>query len=422
MLSLLALLVQQPVLQAATPPVVTQRIEDDSRAFSVKIRPGVVQPGETVRVVIEVSDKLAQAHPVYGSRKPVETASVRAFLFNAPAVGSKPKTPTWPTWPTWIEGRLAVALPDAGSYGVSFTPSSTGAHTLLVQGTADGKGFGFSVLVAVGQWPIALGTAVAAAPAKLPEPQSANLAAGKALCAQHCKQDIETAFPHGAPPAWLSAPTGLLTEDGALLELLAGASATSLDAIQQHELLAYLRTLHTNLRELFPQAAALLAQELTISEHGQKRLKEVGAAVDEKTARGTVLVPYAGPPGPVRLISGGDLVGRDELDPKARLGFLLFFELDDDQEPVELTLALGREPTYPILAASARNRLGHDAAALNKDLKTFVGSGRFNDPKSLRGSARLSNVLLPLYLRAAELATTYYAEERELTAFDGAFE
>ena len=85
-------------------------------------------------------------------------------------------------------------------------------------------------------------------------------------------------------------------------------------------------------------------------------------------------------------------------------------------------MALGLENKYPILRLQARSDKGRPDAKLNKQLSSFVGQGKFNDPRSLRrGHKGLRRKLTPIYLRAAELATMYYANEREFTAFDDEF-
>ncbi|MCK5690074.1 hypothetical protein KAI87_12430, partial [Myxococcota bacterium] len=60
--------------------------------------------------------------------------------------------------------------------------------------------------------------------------------------------------------------------------------------------------------------------------------------------------------------------------------------------------------------------------SINKNLKRYVGQGRFNDKRSLKGgSSSLRKKLVPVFLRAAEFGTMYFSAEREFTAFDSEF-
>ena len=89
----------------------------------------------------------------------------------------------------------------------------------------------------------------------------------------------------------------------------------------------------------------------------------------------------------------------------------------------ELGMALGREPTYPIKGLLARAATGSRSSSYNRELKSLVGQGKFNDPRSLKkGSSNMRRKMTPIYLRAAELATMYYSDERDFTAFDDAFD
>ena len=81
----------------------------------------------------------------------------------------------------------------------------------------------------------------------------------------------------------------------------------------------------------------------------------------------------------------------------------------------------------PIVGSQSKSCLGPRCSAgwlgqqedSGPDLARLKGQGRFNDARSLRkGSSSMRKKMLPIYLRAAELATAYYSDERDFTAFD----
>ena len=114
-----------------------------------------------------------------------------------------------------------------------------------------------------------------------------------------------------------------------------------------------------------------------------------------------------------------DRVERGNLKRKDKLGYVVFMKDSKDARFYEVGVALGLEPSYPIVAVKTRAEDGKVQNSLNKQLRSFRGQGRFNDPRSLRrGPRSLQSTILPMYLTAAELATMYYANEREFSEFD----
>jgi len=138
--------------------------------------------------------------------------------------------------------------------------------------------------------------------------------------------------------------------------------------------------------------------------------------------------PAASPSAPSGVTVAASLGAGGEMGLDQGKAGLLELELAGgwEHEPTrlrpELALALGKEPIYQILAIAARDGRGHTDGAFQKQLKTFVHQGQFNDAKSLKkGAPQLQPRLMPVYFKAAELATMYYADEREFTAFDDEF-
>src|SRR5262249_11012316 len=108
-----------------------QKLEGQSQklGYRVKVRPGVPDAGATVSLEIELAELLATAHPVYGKRRPLDDAQLRVILVAPTDPKAKKKTTAW------AEAHKAVKLPDAGTYGVSFTAPTAGIYGLYLRGT-----------------------------------------------------------------------------------------------------------------------------------------------------------------------------------------------------------------------------------------------------------------------------------------------
>jgi hypothetical protein len=286
-------------------------------------------------------------------------------------------------------------------------------------------------LVSFGVWPMPEGTKLEDAPLPAPrdEPEAklGDLAHGKALCAARCRTDIEGALPKDAAPTFLRSDFAAGLSDDELLKAVLKPEASQLTPLERNNILFYLHGLHLRITDFFPDADAVIAQTFTINEHGKKRLLEtLNLTLSDAEAVAKVFVAYkAGDKaatGPA-LVEYGDRVSRDRLKRRNKLGYLVFVEIPKEPKAKELAIALSREPVYAISDMRARDSQGQLDPALNKQLKTFVGEGKFNDAKSLKkGAAALQSKILPIYLRTAELATMFYAAEREFTEFDAEFD
>ncbi len=415
-ISALAMAAEPPPAAPATPKPPVRKLEQSGEklGYKLKVRPGVPDAGATFAVEIELSELLANPHPTYGKRRPIDDADLRVILVAPAPEGKKGKAA-----PAWAEAHTTTKLADAGVYAATFTPPSSGVYGLYLRGSTTAGPIEYNGALAVGVWP----ADEAKFPA-LPNPEPAvlpgDLAAGRALCEARCKKDVPAALPKGAPPSFLESGFAAAMDNAALLRAVVG-DVTGLDVMAQANLAAHLRTLHVHIPELFPNAEVVLAQSFTINSYGKDRLAEHKITPTDAQATGTVFVVYKGK-GPLRVVRYDDRVARDHLKREDRLGYVLFLDLPGDPKATELALALGPEPTYPIVKLLARDASGGRDAGLNKSLQAFVGLGKFNDPKSLaKGPKGLADKLLPVYLRAAELATMYYADEREFTAFDDEF-
>ncbi len=411
-----AALAQAPAA-APVPKPALRKAEASSASigYRLKMRPGVGEPGTTVMVEIELAQLLTESDPTFGKRKPIDDADLRVILV-APPAKKGGKTPAW------IAAHEAVRLADSGTYGVTFTPPTAGIYGLYLRGdTKDAGALDQGFVFPVGIWPVADDAPFPALPSPEPAATAGNFAHGKAVCAERCKQDHEAALPKNAVPSYLRSDVAEALSDDELLSTF--LNDTSLDPMERADVLYYLRGLHTSVRELFPKAAAVLAHSFTINQYGKERLAEHKLKLTDEEATATVFTVFGGEAGeqPVR-VGYNDRVERDRLTKGGKLGYVVFLSLPKEKNAYELAIAVGVEPNYPVVKMIGRAQTGARDASLNKLLGSFAGLGKFNDPKSLlRGPAGLREQVLPVYLRAAELATMYYADEREFTAFDAEF-
>ncbi|MBI5511585.1 MAG: hypothetical protein HY903_22745 [Deltaproteobacteria bacterium] len=394
--------------------------ESDKIAYVVTTRPPVPDAGTTFEVEANLYEILATPDPVDGTRRPISDADVRAYLVGA-GEGAKGKKPTH----GWLQGHRAQPLADAGTYGFTFTPPKPGVYALYLRGKTENAGsIDFVTPLAIGVWPIPEDSPTPPLPAPEPKVTLGNLPHGKALCEARCKKDIPGALPKGGAPEFLRSDFAAALDDDGLLKATLD-DGPALSAMERIDVLAYLRTLHWGVTELFPEARAFVAKEFTVNDHGKERIAEtLKVNLDDADLTGVVFVAYKldGHHPVAKFIKYDDRVARDQLSRKNKLGYVVFLSIPKDNRAVELAVALGKEPVYPIVALHARDAKSRTDYDLNRALKTFVGQGHFNDPKSLKkGAAALQAKMIPIYFRAAELTTMYYADEREFTAFDDEF-
>jgi hypothetical protein len=395
-------------VRTSTPAILPVNGEAEGVVYRFKMRPGVPKPGETLTVQLSLTEKQDKPHPTYGLSRPMAGANLQATLVAPDG--------------RWSDARVGLALRDAGAYGFTFTAQTEGIYSLFLSGVWEGKRLGHHIAVPIGQWPIPENVQLPPLPKKPPTPTPADLVHGRALCANVCRTDLVAGLPPAKPPEFLDSAFATALGDDALLRAVGNDQVGGLDEVAHHDLVTYLRGLHVPVRELVPAAAAYMAAELTIDKHGLRRLAETAKLeLGEEQATGTVFIVFRGVGGSAaRIVDFADRVARAELKVADKLGYVIFVHVPGRKEAHELGLALGLEPTYEIKGILARDAAGVVGGAFNRELKRYIGKGRFNEPRSL-GGGNLAAFLTPVYLRAAELATAYYAEEREFTAFDNAF-
>ncbi len=415
-----------PAAVAPAPPrCQTERHKVGKIEYRLFVKPCAPKPGAAMEIEAELSEILEFPDPTWGTRKPLADADLRAILVNVddakPAKAKKVKKSA----PVRL-GRAAVRLGDPGRYGFTFS-ADEGVYAVHLRGTSKTAGaISGGTVVSFGVWPLPEGFDRNNPPPLTgdePALEIGDMQNGRNICAERCRTDLPAALPKGKPPTFLRSDFAAGLSDDELIKAVLN-EGPKLYSLERNDLLYYLRSLHWGVREFYPEASTMVSKQFTINEHGQKRLNETlgtSFAADELTAR--VFVPYQVEGEVPPMVDYDDRVTRDRLKRSAKLGYLLFLSIPKEQKAYELALALGREPTYEILGIAARDASGARDAATNKQLQSFVGKGQFNNAKSLaKGAAAFEKRLVPIYLRAAELATTFYTEEREFTEFDAEFE
>ena len=161
--------------------------------------------------------------------------------------------------------------------------------------------------------------------------------------------------------------------------------------------------------------------EFTLNEYALERLEESTRMKFDAGTSHKVFVVYRNKDniGRPQVISYDDRIERGNLTRESKLGYVVYMSNKSDPNLYEVGVAVGLEPTYPIVSIRTRSNTGKMDSKLNRQLMSFKGQGSFNDPRSLRrGSKSLQKKLLPMYLTVAEVATMFFAAEREFNEFD----
>jgi hypothetical protein len=398
------------------PPLIRHQKADKTVDYRVRIQPGVADVGAAATVTLSLSAKLKAHDARFGTRKPIDDATLTAYLV-------APKTKAHGAWSA---ARAVLNTTDAGAYTMVFTSPVKGVHTLLIRGKSPTAGaLEYSIPLSFGQWPLPEDVKLPAIPRRLPKALSADAAYGATLCKKYCKTTLGFASPKGAPPTYLDSSTVTKMTDTELLKATLGPQkAHSLTQTQRHHLLGHLHSLHYGVRDFFPKATRYMAQDFTINDYGLERLEDTARLeLNPAQATATVIVAYKGGPATdhASFIPYDDRTARDGLSIGDKMGYVVLLK-GPTAALHEVGMGLHLEPTYPIAKVLARTQGGATASSMLQKLRSFRGLGRFNDARSLRrGDKSLRSKLLPLYLKAAELATMYYGDEREFTAFDSEF-
>lgn len=124
------------------PPERSWTVKSGEFELSVSMKPGIPDPDQLTEVMISANAIPKTPHPRFGSRVPLEGATVLVEV-TSPAGEVVAK-------------YVAHAMPlSSGRYGLHLTPKQEGLYTLGVRGTtADGKSFSGDVKLPVKVWPL----------------------------------------------------------------------------------------------------------------------------------------------------------------------------------------------------------------------------------------------------------------------------
>jgi hypothetical protein len=385
---------QEPVPAVPAPPPAMQqhRLEQAQVRAVVTVNPAQTKPGETVSITLDLTQNPSTPGVTYGASKPLEGLEVEA---------------TWVSSPSFSERRRLWPTGAVGSYGCTFTPSTQGTHALYLKTSVDGKPWEIRVPVAVGVWP-ADPSSLPVKPSALPALTEANVKHGEVLCASWCRYQ----------KPFLSTYGNSISQES-LLRALLQDQYNELSRVQLRDIGAYVRTLYVDAGSFFPKASHMAFHTAVLSPYAKERLGKHKILVSEEETKASLFVAYAQGEQAWDVVPTTDTMKRDLLKPSEKRGYLVFAVMDG----YEWAMQLGKEPTYPIVALQVRSLEGKDVLAMNKQLASFVGQGRFNDVSHFaQKETALGKKVAALYLRAAEYATAYVSDEREFTAFNAEFQ
>ena len=404
----------KPKPEKAPPQRLRHQGNDDVFRYTVNLAPANPQPGDTVSVFLELTQIMEKPSAIYGKFKPINDATLNAILVG-PVSPNKKRKKGKP-----IAQRTALKMRDTGIYGFTFTATKAGLYGLHFRGEAPDVGkVSYAIPLGYDLWPIEKGTDVPTISGRIPKNTASDLEHGKALCAKYCRTDLPGIKVKNETPVSIATEFALSLSEPDLLGQVLKPSAKTLSELEEMNLLSYVHTLYTPIRDFFPKAQTFTYGSFTINNYGLKRLrKSAKLKLNKEQATGKVFIVYSGESklDSPNLVDYEDRIAREKLQPSDKIGYLLFFKMGKND--TEVGVALKKEPSYKIANLRATTK----DYSLEKGLRSFVGQGKFNDPRSIRGgSGTLRKQLQPIYLKAAELATMYYSEEREFTAFDSEF-
>lgn len=403
------------ILGASSDGTGTQRHKVDQGKVEIRVNvsPGKGKPAETTQVEVVLYEKLKTPDARYGNMKPIPGASVTGYLVTGKSKGKARS----------VTARKAVEFDDEGVYGFALTLDQVGVHALHVVVQSDTHGqLNATVPLASDIWPIPEDAVLPPLPRKLPVAGLSDVRHGRALCKEFCSQELEFAAPQGQVPLFLAGKhLNAMTDSDVLSEVVDPKKLGRLNPIQRNDLFHHVLRLGTSVKQFFPDASHVIPADVELNDYALERL-EASLNIDpsEEEIESTVFVVYRGEVKTLRpaVISADDLVSRDQLDKTKKVGYVIFFNSTKTPDLFELGIGLAKEPSYAIVGAQARTANG-EKSKLQSQLNKLRGQGRFNDARSIQsGTGSFKKLITPYYLRAAEFATMYFAQEREMSAFD----
>lgn len=200
-----------------------------------------------------------------------------------------------------------------------------------------------------------------------------------------------------------------------------GFDASKLSYLEMWDMVAFMRTLHMNLSDFFPEAARYIAKVYTIDEHGLKRIAEAAKPLREEQHSAAVFTffDFDEEKGNLTFVPQ-DPIKLDQLKKDKKTGYLVFLPMKYQDFQGEVGIAMDAQGVVKKMFVHPDAK---GAELLNTSLARFEGMGRLgqSEPFKVSGGkqmAELSDAIFPVYLRAMESVTMYIRDERERTWAD----
>lgn len=194
--------------------------------------------------------------------------------------------------------------------------------------------------------------------------------------------------------------------------------ASKLDYLDKWDVLAFIRTLHLNLADFFPEASRYVSKVYTIDEFGLKRVAAAASPLppEQRSAPVFTFYDFEGEQGNLRFVPQ-DPIQLDQLKRDKKSGYLVFLPLKHGEFQGEVGIGMDAQGVITKLMVHPD---APGAAGLNAALSDFTGQGRLGQSEAFRVKKHpaLSKAIFPLYMRAMETVTMFIREERDRTWAD----
>jgi hypothetical protein len=250
---------------------------------------------------------------------------------------------------------------------------------------------------------------------------------GAKLFEEHCKSRYKTT----GLGLFTSDAMNLITDDELYARVDEGDCVTEeqpakfdadgLSYLDKWDMVAFMRTLHMNLSDFFPEASRYVAKTYTIDEYGLGRIAKAAEPLpeDEQSAAVFTFFDIEGEAGNLTYVPQ-DPIKLDQLEKDQKAGYLVFLPMEHDGFEGEVGIAMDPRGVIEKMMVHPD---AEKAELLNTHLARFEGRGRKGQTQPFevsggRAVKRLAKVVFPLYLRAMETVTMYDREENERTWAD----
>jgi len=197
--------------------------------------------------------------------------------------------------------------------------------------------------------------------------------------------------------------------------------------LDRADVLAYLRSKNTDIRDLIKDADTVLVSKGTLDQFAEERLVEAKLKVGKSDKKRRVYAFFklkeGDAPNELRYVSEKNSKARDTLKPSKKSGYVVFMPAKIGGQKFEIGLAVDKDAV--IVGVEVRNKkTGEAPEALNKAASRFIGQGARGkyDPLRAPGAGKaMRDIAKPLsdaYLKGVESIYMYEVSERDYFAFD----